>query len=244
MILPNESRNRPLRGTTRSVPLAVAFFLLLGLFSSLLLAHRTARAQDNGGNSTDAIGQQLIDELEDINRLNVLVPLKITADQADKLATLVTEAKAAYDRNVIRLGAPPLIKIASEIHQTRHKALLGEPIPPEFIERIQKLDNTFQAKRDKLNSRNLESVRDGVMKILTPKQVAVAVQMEKNALAKLKALKSGDSDTQFFTLYTMDVFISNPRIVPLLRAMQEAMGGVKEGANDGNGAAGSGQASP
>src|ERR1051325_11023201 len=107
----------------RLIPFVLSFFLLPGLALALLTFSNPVGAQEaetNGRPTREA--QALLDALDDIDTLRSLTPLKLSADQIDKLIAAVTAAKADYDKKVTALASGPVLKMADDIREARKQA--------------------------------------------------------------------------------------------------------------------------
>ncbi len=163
-------------------------------------------------------------DLDDLDALHVLLPLKFTPEQMDKLIAAISSAKADYDKKYNALSGAPLLKIADEIRETRKKAVAGTPIPTAFDDRIRALQAEFYPKRADLDTANVVALSAAVKPILTADQIALCTKMETEAYKRNKRYNEKTTDAQFFNAYVLDIFISNPRIVPLLKDMRAAQG--------------------
>ena len=218
------TRMRPLLSPIASL---AAAGLLLGGLMSLHFTSRPAHAQAPP-QAADASGltpkdtQELITDLDDMDVLHVLLPVKLTPEQMDKLATTITDAKADYDKRVAALTNPPLAKLADEIRSTHEKALRGTMTSADFDERVKVMQKTFVAKRQVLDNENIGRLGPQCKTIVTAEQFAVCVKLEKDAYKQMQKYNEKSSDNQYFNAYVTDVFISNPHIVALLKEMKAA----------------------
>ena len=193
------------------------FILLAGWALSCVLP---MRAQEKPAAKPDAA--TIVVDLDDIERLRVINPLKLQADQADKLIAALTTAQSDYDKKVNTLGTTIFGPMAAEAHDVKVKALAGAAIPKEFDDKMKKLQADFLKQRDDLNTDNIKRVAAAARTALTEKQIAVATKMERDQYEKDHADSKGVTDTQLFNLYCVDVFISNPRAVALLKDIRAA----------------------
>src|SRR5947207_1203347 len=81
----------------------------------------------------------LFDDISDIDKLRILNPLKLTADQIDKLVDAIGKSQKEYNKALADAAVPPIKDIAKEIKETRQKMLGGDPIPKEFDDKVKKL---------------------------------------------------------------------------------------------------------
>lgn len=165
----------------------------------------------------------IVVELDDIDRLRVLNPLKLQPDQLDKLATALSSAQADYDKKVKALGEAVFGPTAGEVQAMKKQVLGGGAVPKEFEDKIKKLQADFLKQRDELNTANIQHVASACKMVLTDTQVAAATKLERDQWEKDHTDSKNVTDTQLFNLYCVDMFISNPRAVPLLKEMRAAV---------------------
>ncbi len=206
--------------------LALAFLLVGGLTGLHFTAHPAhaqvaPQAADVPGQPPKEV-QDLLTALDDLDVMHVLLPLKLTPEQMDKLATAITNAKTDYDKKATALSSAPLLKMADEIRTTRKKAISGTTIPTDFDDRVKAIQKDVSTKRKDIDTQNILSVSAVCKTILTAEQFGICVKLEKDAYKQLKRYNDQATDAQYFNAYIMDVFISNPRIVPLLKEMKVA----------------------
>ncbi len=197
-----------------------AAILLLTL--TLLLAGSSNRSAAQAAPTSANVTQELLLALNDIDTMHALGPLKLTPDQAGKLHALLDAARIAYDKQVTELGVSPLLKIANEIRSMRADAVAGKPIPKEFDDRVRKMQIDFQTKRDALNAVNIKRIGAACREVLTPDQVTLAGNLEKQALVKNELYNPKTTSTQLYNAYIVDVFIANSRTLVLLNEMAGA----------------------
>ncbi len=170
--------------------------------------------------------QPLVDEMKEIDMSRSLNPLKLTASQIDKLIKVVDSAKVEYDRRIEEISAASIGKLADDIHKRHKEAMAGAEASKEWDNKAIKALDDFYAKREAVNTDNILTMTGACGQIFTKEQKAIAVQMEKDALFKLtKNNGKNTTDAQYFNLYVVDVFISYPRVVPLLTHIKQALYG-------------------
>lgn len=219
------TRIHPTVSRLTSLVIALA---LLGGAPTLHMTSRPAQAQAQTSAQTGPAQQpkevkDLIDAIDDLDLLHVLQPLKLTGEQADKLAAAITAAQAEYDKKSLPLTSVPLLKMADEIRQTRAKALTGTPVPVAFDDRIKGLQTDVSNKRKELDAANVTALGATCKTILSAEQFATCVKLETEAYKRNKRYNEKATDLQYFNAYVLDVFISNPRIVPVLKDMHAAL---------------------
>jgi hypothetical protein len=209
------------RGRESVRPLG-ANFLLLGVVAALLVCgpHR-AGAQGAGGAATSDV-MQLINDLDDIDAMRPVVPLKITPEQLDKIIATLTTAQASYDRKLKAIAGPALAKLADQIRDVKQKTLKGEPIPKDFDLVAKQAEIEIVGKRKALDLDTLGSVATSLESILTPDQVKIAAKLDRDAQIKLgKATANTErTESQWFGSYVKDAIMTVPRIIPVLKQMR------------------------
>ncbi len=164
----------------------------------------------------------LFNDIDDIDKLRVLNPLNLTAEQIGKLIPVIRQAQQDYNKKLADAAVPPIKEIAAQIKATRRRLLAGGEVPKDFDERVKKIQAEFIARRDKEDAATLKSLADAIRAILTPEQVAAAVAEARNALGEQNKPGPKGSDDRLFNYYVLQVFITYPRILPLLQDMQDA----------------------
>jgi hypothetical protein len=188
-----------------------------------LVAMGSARAQQppsQSGAEPPADVAALFVAIADIDILRLINPVKLTPDQAGKLATTITEAQKTYTKNLADAVGPGLRKLADEINATRKKVVAGEPIPADFDARIKAADAAYQKDRDRINLENFKSLIASTRKILTDRQLGTAAEL----MRKNNPDKDPNADPEkWYNAYVLEVFINYPRIVPLLNEIKKAL---------------------
>lgn len=169
--------------------------------------------------------QDLLLDLDDIDTLHILLPLKLTPEQMDKLMTAITTAKTDYDKKFAAITSVPLLKMADEIRATRKKAVAGTAVPTEFDDRVKTVQSEYAAKRKVLDEANIVTLSDACKAILTADQVTRCAKMETDAYKRNNRYNAKATDAQYFNAYVLDVFIGNARTAPLLKEMRAAQPG-------------------
>jgi hypothetical protein len=199
----------------------------MGLCASLvslmaLLAMGSARAQQppsQTGAEPPADVAALFQAIADID-IRLINPLKLTPDQAGKLATTITAAQKTYTKNLADAVGPGLRKLADEINATRKTVVAGQSIPADFDAKIKAADAAYQKDRDRINLENFKSLIASTRKILTDKQLGVAAEL----MRKNNPDKDPNADqAKWYNAYVLEVFIDYPRIVPLLNEIKKAL---------------------
>jgi hypothetical protein len=203
---------------SRTVAVSAAIILVLTLAACLQCPR--AAAQDKPAAKTDATA--IVSDLDDIERLRSLNPLKLQPEQLDKLIAALKSAQADYDKKVNAIGASIFGPTASDVRDVKKQVLAGNPIPKDFDEKMKKAQADFLKQRDDLNTANIVAVSAAAKAILTDKQVATATKLERDQWDKDHPGGKGATDTQLFNLYCLDMFISGARTVPLLQEVRAA----------------------
>jgi len=164
--------------------------------------------------------QALFTDISDIDKLRVLNPLKLTADQLDKIIPIVKKAQTDYNAKLAEAAVPPIRKIASEIKETREKMLATHSgVPKDFDEKVKKLQAEFVKRRKAEDNATLKSLSDSIKAILTKEQVSTASSLARKLTEEDGKPTQKGSDDQFFNLYVLGTIVVYPRIVPLLEDM-------------------------
>jgi hypothetical protein len=177
--------------------------------------------------------EALFDDINDIDKLRVLNPLKLTTDQLDQIIVIVKKAQDDYNKKLADAAVPPIKEIAKEIKETRRKMLAGATIPKDFDEKVKKHQEAFVKRRNQEDFNTLKGLAEAVKKVLTKEQFTKAVSIAKDFLEKQGKEVKGEDD-KFFNYYVLGTLITYPRIVPLLQDMRAArvasgkIGGYRE----------------
>jgi hypothetical protein len=197
-----------------------------GLIATLLFTLLLGAARLPAFAQSDTVPKEvsaLFTDLDDIDKMRVLGPLKLKADQLDKIIEAITAAQDVYVKKVTDAAVPPIKQIAAEIKETRKKVIAGSPIPEDFDAKVKKLQADFVKRRAALNEVALKSLSDSIRDVLTKSQIDKAI-----SLAKSLTLKDGEptfkgSDNQFFNLFVKGTFMDYGGIVPLLKDIRTAV---------------------
>jgi hypothetical protein len=200
--------------------IAAAAFLAVLSGSGLLIRGGPVGAQEKPAAVSDATA--VVANLDDIERLRILNALKLQPDQIDKLVTALTTAQADYDKKVNALGAAVFASSAADVRDVKKQVLGGGAVPKEFEDKMKKLQADFLKQRDDLNTANIQKVAAACRSVFTDRQITVATKAERDLWEKDHPDPKSATDVQLFNLYCVDMFISNPRAVPLLKEMRAA----------------------
>lgn len=204
------------RRAGRLFPLAGAIFLLAGVGAWI----RTARAQDFTVKPSPTT-QEISLAISDIDCLSWLNPLKLTPEQMDRITEGMLTAQADYDKQVRTMGDGLYSKVAPEVRSTKQRMLGGADLTDGFKQTMDKLQQDFFARRDKIDVKMLERVSGVVMEALTPKQREVASKLGREAFQRIsKKPDAKGTESQHFNFYILKVFITYPRIVPLMQEIK------------------------
>jgi hypothetical protein len=202
------------------------YLMLIACVSCAVCCPRTVLAQQSSKTSDQpdkASVQNLLDELDDIDVGRYVTPLKLSAEQIDKVTAAIADSNSQYDKKIMDLRAAGLAKMTDEIH-TRHKeTLAGDPASKEFDDKVRTMLAEFNSQKEKVYYDAIAALATACGKILTADQKKVAALMEKDMFAKLgKKMNPANTDDQYLAQYVLDVFINYRRIVPLLKAIKPA----------------------
>src|SRR2546425_3157940 len=106
-------------------------FLLLGAVQVGNLS--CARAQSN---VVPPEFSALLNDVNDIDKLRVINPLKLKGDQLDLLLSTLKAYQIEYNKALADAIVPPLKELAKDIKETRVKMLKGDPIPSDLDEKV------------------------------------------------------------------------------------------------------------
>lgn len=216
---------RPAQHSLRATRRSVGRNLLVALSIALLggLSHSTARAQN------DIVPKEvsaLFDDISDIDKMRIINPLKLTAEQYGKLIAAIKKAQDDYNKGLAEAAAPPIKQIAQDIKETRRRMLTsGGDVPKDFDEKVKKIQEEFVKQRGKQEGTTLQSLSNDIRAILTPEQFDKAVKLTRTLTEKDgKATLKGE-DAKFFNFYVLGTFIQYSRIIPLLEDMKKTAAG-------------------
>lgn len=191
--------------------------LALLIIGAMSTSHRCLAQGDPSMPPTTAV---VFDHIDDLDKLRLLNPLQLRADQLDKIIPLLKERQKEYNQRIIELAVEPLKPMAKEIADTRAKLLAGGAIPKDLDDRIKERQREFADKRKIEQDKNLKLVADGIRAVLTDKQYKDIV-----AMARRDFRNADGTDQQFYNLWIRETIIAYDRIVPLLEDMRKARGG-------------------
>jgi hypothetical protein len=194
---------------------SIKVVLVCLLAAALSAATRTARAQ---AEPPPAEVQALFDDISDIDKLRVLGPLKLTAEQLDKLIPVVKETQTTYNKKLAEAAAAPLREMAREIKAVKAKVLAGAEIPKDFDEKVKKAQADVVKRQARDSERAITAISDALTSLLTKTQRSTLL-----ALAKPVAPKDSTED-DLVRFYVVGAFLQYGRIVPLLEEMRKAVG--------------------
>ncbi|MBM3492935.1 MAG: hypothetical protein FJX72_01235 [Armatimonadetes bacterium] len=178
---------------------------------------RTARAQADPTMPADTAA--IFVDIDDLDKLRLLNPLELKAQQLEKIIPFIKTRQKAYNQRITDLAVTPLKAVAVEIAETREKLLAGGAIPQTLDDRIKRLQKEFADQRKIEQDKNLKLVADGIRSVLTDKQHKDIV-----AMARRDFRSADGTDQQFYNLWIRETVIAYDRIVPLLEDMLKARG--------------------
>ena len=167
------------------------------------------------------IAKSLVNDVDDIDRLRILNPLKLSSGQLTKLIDFLSKAQEDYDKKLASLVADPLKEIADEVKKMKKEMISGGTVSKEFDLKVKKIQMEYAKKKEGLWIDNISKSSAECKRILTEEQISVAAKMEIAEFKKIKADVKG-SEEQMFNQYVVDTFMSYYRIVPLLKEMKSA----------------------
>ncbi len=167
----------------------------------------------------------LMNDINDIDRSRNITPLHLTTDQLRRTIAVLEQLTADYERKVAMLTDKQFSPFMSELKDVKKRVYGGGTIPKDFDARMKHAMDTFVADRKQLNLQNIASASNDIANILTPAQIAAAADIAKNSPANEGMYSDTTTQAQWYHLYVGKVFLSYPRIVPLLQAMLKAQSG-------------------
>lgn len=195
----------------RTRSLCLALMLSIGL--GVCLTHADAQEDPIMPPET----AQIFDWIDDIDKMRILNPVNLTADQLDKIIPFLQKRQKEYNRRIIELAVEPLKAIADDIKNTRTKLLAGGSVPADLDDRIKRLQRQFADQRKVEQDKNLKLVADTIKSVLTTEQYKDIVAMARRDFTDMKG-----TDEQFYNLWIRETIIAYPRIIPLLQDMRNA----------------------
>ena len=163
----------------------------------------------------------LVGDVDDIDRLRSLNPLKLTGDQIDKLLAYLPTAQADYDKQLTILVSSPLKEMSEEIKTTKKLMLAGGTVPKVFDTKVKKIQMEYLDKKSQLYIDYIGKVTAECRKIMDEDQIASATKLEKTEYEKSHpGVKATDS--QLYNQFVVDTFMGYYRIIPLLKEMKSS----------------------
>lgn len=173
----------------------------------------------------------LYDDVSDIDKLRILNPLKLTADQLDSIIAAVKQSQDAYNKKLADAAVPPIRDMAAQVKETRRQLITsGGDVPKDFDAKVKAIQDRFLKERNQADYDALKGLSDKIRGILTPDQIATAVSLARDYEKKQGQTVSKGQDDKYFNFYVLGTFILYPRIVPLLEEMRDAKRGAAAGA--------------
>jgi len=213
----------PPRTSGKAMHARIRFLLLIMALLAFAWIVRTpaARAQQSASLSDDKETLKIVDAIDDIDRLRSLNPLKLTTDELGRIIALISASQETYKKKLNTLAAERVAKMSDEVLEAKKQMLVGGDLPADLDKRLQKASTDFITKRDQLDLENIATIDSALKEILSPEQVKAAVAMSRDS--PLNANKSAKAtDAQWFNLFTANVMLTYPRILPLLKEMRAA----------------------
>ncbi len=214
-------RNRLNLCFARVLKVGLSVFLMCFVTQTQTSAAGYQSEQNSNSLAAPGDAAELFDSLDDIDHLNVLIPLKLSSDQLDLLITAVSSSEQTYTRKYRMISVAEVRRQSELIRTTKKKALVGDHISDDFIKQMNVLLQKRVAERTQLNTDTLKSLSTTIRRILNEEQISIAAKQERGAQEKLG--KHG-TDSQMLNAFVQDVFIGYPRTVPLLKELRQTSG--------------------
>ncbi len=189
---------------------------------ALFLGGRTLEAKaQQAQEPAVTLAQTLVGDVDDIDRLRSLNPLKLTGDEIDKLLAYLATAQTDYDKQLTILVSSPLKEISGEIKTTKKLMLAGGTVPKAFDTKVKKIQTEYLDKKNQLYIDYIGKVTTECRKIMDEEQIASATKLEKTEYEKAHpGVKA--TDAQLYNQFVVDTFMGYYRIMPLLKEMKSA----------------------
>ncbi|MFQ3610234.1 MAG: hypothetical protein SNJ72_01960 [Fimbriimonadales bacterium] len=183
--------------------------LWIGLLSGLLLG-LPQQAPTPAPSEVD----QLLIALADITWFNNIRPLKLTAEQVERL---IGTHKKAYERleKLIQEEARELRNRKDEILRVREDTARGKSLPKEFQETIKRLETEASQKRRQLRAQVVSEVATELKPRFTDEQMDYMVKRSKEVLESARIDTAQLKDDQLYALFVENVLL-DPRAPELL----------------------------
>ncbi|MDE2126894.1 MAG: hypothetical protein KGJ62_09920 [Armatimonadetes bacterium] len=211
----------------------MAFSCALSLALIACGAASAQNANQTPSDQTSAGPASTYMELDQIDRLNALNKLHLTAKQDGDIATIITRQAALYTVKVNALAEKLVEPMKGEIAALKATMLVGGAMPADFEKRAKAIEDQFLAERTKLNMQNIVDVSTALKAILTKKQVDTAAGLSKDYLVTQGKGAGGTTD-QMFNYFVLQEFVSYAGSAALLTEMQKAAGAPASPPSDGN----------
>lgn len=208
----------------RCTKLGTGFLVLFLLFvrPALAGAQNPPAAPSTSGTVQSSDVLMLFNDLDDIDHMRSINPLKLTAEQLDKIVVSLTTLQASYQKKLTSLAAVHVRKRADEIRGVKKSVLVGGEIPADFDKKMQQESISYAKSIAALELQNLQALSEAMRPTLTDAQVKAAVKLAKEAPVNAGKFGKG-SDTQWFNMYLMQIVVGYPRIIPLFKEMRDAL---------------------
>lgn len=203
-----------------------AWWCAAGLAALCMAIGQDARAQ---GAPPPADVVAVLDQIADIDKMRVITPLRLNADQVGRIIDAIRAGEQQYSRALNAVGVPTVRGIAEEVRATRQRALAGEAVPAAFTERVRSLSESFARTQQQEYLAAVRRLAEAIKGILTEEQYASAVRLAREVAREERSTRATGTDDQFFNLYVVGTFVSYPRITPLLEDLRSALSGRPAG---------------
>lgn len=160
-------KNRAMTSIIRTIFVFALLGLILGMPQGAIAQPATEKP---AGSNVPADIQRGVEQIADLDLLKALLPLKLTAEQRDKL---VAGLKAASASNEARLKADHEAwrKVLPAIEKAHADALMGTPMPPEVEASILKLLSDSEKRINSSKKELVNRIFVVAKEVLTPTQI-------------------------------------------------------------------------
>src|SRR5438874_357341 len=109
----------PLQPPGGLLPMSIAYCLKrIAPIAAILAASIVSGGTQSASAQTDVFPKEIIalfDDINDIDKMRVLNPLKLTGDQLDKLIAAMKKAQDDYNKKLSDAAVPPIRALAADI---------------------------------------------------------------------------------------------------------------------------------
>lgn len=180
--------------------------------------------------------QKINDQIDDLNILAGLGPLKLTADQIDKLLPTIKaisqegEAKKKKDYDIVR-------GLAADVAKVRADMIAGKPLDTDLATKLEKINADLGSRYASAHQDAIQRVADAMKDALTPEQNDKIqdnyVRQNKGRITVPSNLRNSPEKTKTYIRtqamqWFAERFLLTERTIPLLEALKSASAATPE----------------